>query len=162
MCVMSTTRSTSTFEPSVPRKAVMVTTSSASARGIAWTGGREKNGGGLYNGGAGGGGGLGGSVVTVAGGTLFLLRLFVGVVNQFDDGDERIDCNGCWKNDGAGISAAGGFRSKASARATMLGPALLIGGEALGATTGGSLPVLGMCVHRDTSRGRKQMQNRKK
>jgi hypothetical protein len=98
----------------------------------------------------------------MAGGTLFLLRLFVGVVNQLADGVERIDCNGCWKNDGAGISATCGFRSEASARATMLGPALLIGGGALGATTGGSFPVLGMCVHRDTSKGRKQMQNRKK
>jgi len=168
MCVMSTTRSTSTFDPSVPRNAVMVTTSSASARGITFklTGARVKVGGGDGGGNAGGSGaGGGGFVLAIVGA---VLRLFLGVVNQLDDGDERIECKGCWKNDGAGITGAGGFRSDASTRATMLGagadltggmvPLLRVGDGGIWGLLGASLSR----VHRDTSSGRKQMQNRKK
>lgn len=93
-----------------------------------------------------------------------LLRLFVGVVNQPDDGEDRIECKGCWKNEGAGITGAGGFRSDASTRATMLGVGVAFTGALVGGGDTRGL-VLGMSltrVHRDTSRGRKQMQNRKK
>lgn len=113
--------------------------------------------------GKGAGGGFGSA-------TADALRFLAGGENQLADGEERMECKGCWKNDGAGISGAGGFRNEARARAIMLGagaalvgnlaPLLLVGGG--GGATWGLLGISLTRVHRDTSSGRKQMQNRKK
>lgn len=174
MCVMSTTKSTSTLEPSLPRNAVIVTTSSGSARVVVATacGGRtgERT---IEAGGKGGSGLAEVSFACMAGGAL---RRLVGV-NQLDDDDDD-DRGGAaeWKDGDAG-DGGGGFRNP-NMRATMLGDAgsgsfavvpLLLGG---GANSGCALrwvAAIGVAGalsttrdHRMESSGRKQMQKRKK